>query len=431
VYAELLTEAIEDGHDGWMEDFGEYTPPNSRSADGTPGTVMHNQYPVPYHCAAQEFANREARPLARFVRSGWTGVAPCAPIVWNGDPTTDWGFDGLESALKNALTLGLSGISTWGSDVGGFFALGQRRLTAELLIRWLQLGAVSPVMRTQANGFSVPPKQRPQVWDDDVLPHWRRWAKLHNQLYPYIVAAESEYRRSGLPIMRHLALSYPDDQAATAREDEFLFGPDLLAAPVLRPGEEARRLYLPAGRWVDLWRTMSYREPDGGLELGRARTLIGGGETELPAPLEQLPLLARAGAVIALLAPDVDTLTDHGDPSGIVKLGHRRQRLHLIAFPRGRSRGRFGRTGRIASRERRGRWQLRLRGPRRLYSLQASLATLKRPFRPCRVELNGRPLRRGAWRYDRRRRVLRARFRARRARLGVSACDTRPALEGR
>ena len=143
-----------DGHDGWMEDFGEYTPPDLVSADGRPGRRAHNAYPVLYHRAAQRLADRDATPpLVRFVRSGWTGAARHAPVVWGGDPTVDWGFDGLRSAVRQGLSIGLSGVGLWGSDVGGFFALGERRLTRELLERWIELGALSGVMRTQANGF--------------------------------------------------------------------------------------------------------------------------------------------------------------------------------------------------------------------------------------------------------------------------------------
>ena len=115
-------------------------------------------------------------------------------------------------------------------------------------MRWIEVGAVSGVMRTQANGIDIPEKARPQVWDDDVLPQWRRWAKLRTQLYPYLAAADAEYRRTGLPIMRHLSLAYPDDPESAGAEDAFLFGPDLLAAPVLEPGATTRAVHLPRGR---------------------------------------------------------------------------------------------------------------------------------------------------------------------------------------
>ena len=70
------------------------------------------------------------------MRSGWIGTARCSPVVWGGDPSVDWGFDGLRSVVTNGLTMGLSGVSTWGSDIGGFFSLFENRLTPELLIRW-------------------------------------------------------------------------------------------------------------------------------------------------------------------------------------------------------------------------------------------------------------------------------------------------------
>ncbi|HEU0024820.1 MAG TPA: TIM-barrel domain-containing protein, partial [Thermoleophilaceae bacterium] len=168
LYGRLLREATGHGHDGWMEDFGEYTPLDARAADGSSGTALHNDYPRQYHCGAAGGVAGVDRPLARFTRSGWTGSARCSPVVWGGDPTVGWGFDGLRSVVTNGLTMGLSGVSTWGSDIGGFFALFGNRLTPELLVRWIQTGAVSGVMRTQANGINLPQQPRAQIWDDEV-----------------------------------------------------------------------------------------------------------------------------------------------------------------------------------------------------------------------------------------------------------------------
>src|SRR5262249_14859295 len=151
----------------------------------------------------------------------------------------------------------------WGSDIGGFFALADRALTPEMLTRWVQLGAVSGVMRTEHNGFALPPKVRPQIYDDDQIGNWKRYAKLRTQLFPYLDAALAEYRRSGLALMRHLALVAPDDSVAVARDDEFLFGPDILAAPVLTPGATSRDVYLPAGEWIDLWRAGTWDSASG------------------------------------------------------------------------------------------------------------------------------------------------------------------------
>jgi sulfoquinovosidase len=422
LHGSLLQRTVDNGYDGWMEDYGEYVPPDSQAADGSGGARMHNRYPVLYHRSGQRFVDAAARPLVRFVRSGWTGIHPYAQVVWGGDPATAWGFDGLRSSVTQALSMGLSGISSWGSDVGGFFTLGAERLTPELLRRWIQLGAVSGVMRTKAEGIGSGQDVRPQVWQRQVLPAWRRYAKLRTQLYPYLVAADRHYRRSGMPIMRHLALAHPGDRRAVASDDAFLFGPDLLAAPVTEPGARRRRLYLPRGHWVDLWRSASYERSSGGLELGGARLVRGGRRITLPAPLDELPLLARAGTLLPLLSPDVDTLAGYGNRGVTVGLRERRNRLVLLAFPRGRSSAGFGADGRLRSREGAGRWTLRLRARRpRAVRLEAALATLRRPFTPRSVRLNGRELERSAWRWSPRERVLRVRFRAERGVLSVSA----------
>ncbi len=295
---ELLGEAFADGHAGWMEDFGEYTPDDAVAADGTTGSAGHNAYPRDYHGAFH--AVTAARRPIRFVRSGWTGSARSSPVVWGGDPTVGWGFDGLASAVRNGLSMGLSGVSRWGSDVGGFFALSRRQTSPELLRRWIQVGFASPVMRTQADGFDAGEQvsgRRAQITDPEVLPVWRRYARLRTRLLPELRDAERTYARTGLPVMRHLALAFPRDRRALGRDDEWLLGDDLLAAPVLRPGRRTRALHLPRGRWVDLWRSA-----DAELErLRRPRVLRGGRSVRLPAPAGELPLLVRWGARLELL----------------------------------------------------------------------------------------------------------------------------------
>ena len=430
VFGSVVAEAIADGHDGWMEDFGEYTPLDSRSVAGVPGTRLHNPYPQQYHCGAYDAIASAPRPIVRFQRSGGTGAAPCAQVVWGGDPSTVWEFDGLQSAVRQALTMGLSGISTWGSDIGGFFALGDDSLSPELLARWVQFGAVSGVMRTQADGIAIPDKPRPQVWDPDQMDNWRRYAKLRTQLYPYVAAADAFYQRHGAPIMRHLALRFPGDGKAVEREDEFLFGPDLLAAPVLEPGATERELYLPRGRWLELWDAVDYKPGTGDLKLGKARVRRGKRELTAGAAADELPLMVRAGAILPLLPADVDTLADRyagggaarlrGAGGGVTSLRDRRRTLELLAFPRGRSGSRAYDDTRMLSRERRGKWVLKLRSKqRRRWKLDASLAGLRRPFRPRCVELDGGRLSGKRWSYSKRKRVLRVKVRAKRARLAA------------
>jgi hypothetical protein len=146
----------------------------------------------------------------------------------------------------------------------------------------------------------------------------------------------------------------------------------------------------------------------------------------VPAPLSELPLLVRAGAVIATLPHEVDTLAELKGPRGTVRLLDRRRRLRLLAFPRGRSARTVAPGVRVRSVEGRRRWTLRVRaGRRHRFRVDAALGSLRRPFRPCRVTLGRRRLARRLWRYDRRARVLRARFRARRAILRARGCARR------
>jgi alpha-glucosidase (family GH31 glycosyl hydrolase) len=422
-YGALLQLAVDDGHDGWMEDFGEYTPLDSHTADGRDGGATHNRYPTDYHCAAYDFVRKQRRPIVRFQRSGWTGAARCAQVVWSGDPTTAWDFDGLASVVKAGLGMGLSGVSRWGSDIGGFFSLLGPDLTSELLTRWVQLGAVSGVMRTERDGIAIPTYVRPQVDDPDQVANWRRYTKLRTQLYPYLAAADREYRRSGMPIMRHLLLAYPDDPLAAAREDEFLFGPDLLVAPVLTPGATTRDAYLPASAWVDFWRAVEFSSADGAFTMRGGDVLDGGTVRSVPAPLDELPLFARAGAMLVLLAPDVDTLADYGAGApGLVRLADRVDVLHVLAFPRGDTDGRFFERGRWRSRETPGRWTLRARAEHRsTWTLEASLGTLATPFTPCTASVNGRLLPDADWTYEANTGVLRVELAGRSIHVDIRA----------
>jgi alpha-glucosidase len=419
-YANLAREAIGHGYEGWMEDFGEYTPLDAVAHDGGTGTALHNRYVRDYHCGIFTGLADVARPLARFVRSGWTGSVACSPIVWGGDPTTNFGFDGLESSVYQALSMGTSGVGIWGSDIGGFFALGQTRLTDENLDRWLQFGAFSTVMRTQANGFAVPNKTRPQIWDATHLPLWRRYAKLRTQLWPYVQAAVEAYYASGLPVMRHHVLTHPEDAQAVARDDQYLFGPDFLVAPVLREGQRERELYLPAGLWVDWWRSVEYREADGSFHLKAVQPLQGGGDVTLPAPLEEIPLLLRAGTLLALLPPEVQTLAEHGGPS-VVRAADRADRLRILAFPRGTSSARFYTDDSLHSTEAAGEWRLQINGTRtRTVEVEASLATLQQPFTPCSVTVSGGELL--EWNHTAASRVFYARLRVGNGVLTARGC---------
>jgi len=400
LYARLLSEAVEDGHDGWMEDFGEYTPPWSVGADGTPGLTLHNRYPVDYHRASWLYRSGVARPLITFVRSGFTGSAPFSPVVWGGDPSTDWGYDGIAGAVRQGLNLGASGFGFFGSDVGGYFSVTSPPTTPELLIRWLEVGAFSGVMRTESEGWTAPwwdwfgNAQRAQIWDPEVLPVWRRYAKLRTQMYPYLASAARAYSDHGVPLMADVRLMYPDDPASWSGPIRYMFGPDLLVVPVLAEGGREVEAQLPPGRWRSLWSALRYEPADGSFHVTAADTLQGGTAARVSAPLDQMPVFVKAGTLLPLLSPDVDTLADYGSENRIVHLAERSDRLRLLAWPDGRrSIDAMGTS--IESRLLARSWRLTLSGkPLRSLEVEAQL-----PARATRVSWNGTRLDPSAWSY--------------------------------
>jgi alpha-D-xyloside xylohydrolase len=313
----LITEALTNGYDGWMEDFGEYVPPDSVLADGRSGLADHNEYCTLYHKASYDLTwPRYGSDFAQFVRCGYTGTGPYARIVWGGDPTSDDSeADGLPAAVSEGLSMGMSGIGYWGSDIGGYHALFTAGETSpELLTRWLEVGAFSGIMRTEADGYPrpvLPGSPRAQVWDPTVLPVWRAMARLRTQLFPYIWAAAQEYQRTGMPIMRDLALAYPDQAAAwaSAATYEYLFGPNILVAPVVTVGTTSRDVWLPPGKWVDFWASTTYNDATGAYNAAAHQVVVNGGRVvHVAAPLQHPPLFVKAGTCLRLLPPDVQTL---------------------------------------------------------------------------------------------------------------------------
>ena len=339
---EIAERLVEAGYDGWMEDFGEYTPLDAVAFDGSTGPAGHNRYPTEYHLAAAVTARlleqRHGRRLARFARSGWTGTAAVAPIVWGGDPTTSWGFDGLASAVTEGLTMGASGVAMWGSDTGGFLST-LDQLTPELLRRWIQFSAFCPVMRTKAGGIEIPAYDRPQVWDPDILPTWQAYSRWHTALNDYLMAAHADYRACGRPIMAAMELVHPELGAAP---DQYFLGRDLLVAPVLEPGCDRRTVLLPEGDWVHL--------------IDPASTYRGPGPVDIPVGPDDIPVLVRSGAVLGLLPDDVDSLSPYAP-----RLPDRRT---VRAFPGPAWSGSLGPDVRGSTSAGSGRWTLELSATR-------------------------------------------------------------------
>lgn len=348
----ILQIPIDLGFDGFMYDFGEYTPPDSYFSDGRDGDYWHNPYPLIYQRSGHRFFRQLdddpddglAPDYVYFHRSGYAGSQQWAYATWGGDPEADWSVsDGLPAQVCGGVNLGLSGLPFWGSDTGGFHAILVPAPTSELHKRWVQFSAFSGLMRDiTADEFTS--GSRIHILDEPELTYIvRRYQKLRTQLVPYIVNAAWEYRETGLPLMRAPLLQFPDDPAVWNIKREFLFGPDLYVAPVIEEGATTRTLYLPPGQWVELWALSEYDGDvsgagSGGIRLG-GEVIEGGREITIDAPVDEIPIFVRLGAIIPLVDPAVDTWSPADPPPGVdittaADLAHL---LHVWAFPHGQS----------------------------------------------------------------------------------------------
>ncbi len=265
------------GVDGWMHDFGEWVPPDGHHHDGSDPIERRNSFPVDWNRAARLAADAE-RPdgdFAWIARSGHSGVQRFAQIHWVGDQETNWSeLDGLPTVVPALLNLGFAGQPFVTHDIAGF-AKGTPS-TKELWMRWTELGAFTPVMRTHEGAD----KTNNWNWDRDAetTAHFRRYVAVHCALRPTFAALAAEAAVSSAPLLRAMVLAYPDDAEARSRSDQFLIGEDLLVAPVLKPGATERSFYLPAGVWYDVW---------------TGEKLQGGKTVSRPAPLGTIPVFSR------------------------------------------------------------------------------------------------------------------------------------------
>jgi alpha-glucosidase len=255
-------------------------PLNARHAgDGQPGTHARYHNVFGMQMARSTFEGlRKLRPDARpfvLTRAGYAGVQRYSAI-WTGDNVASW--DHLRLSIPMLLNLGVSGVPLIGADVGGFSG----NPTPELYTRWLQAAALTPFLRSHSESGSNP--HEPYSFGPEFTPINRASVELRYQLLPYLYTLFQEHTETGAPVMRPLWFEYPDDARTYLIEDQYMVGRDLLVAPVVTESATKRRVYFPSGdNWVDWWTGQTYE---------------GGKDAEVEAPLNHLPLFARAGAMI-------------------------------------------------------------------------------------------------------------------------------------
>jgi len=270
--------------------------------DGTNELTMHRGYQLLYHEAYAAMLPETGGFL--LCRAGTYGDQAQGVIIWPGDIDSSLSLHGeyvtkgdksyvsvggLHAAVVAGSSLGVSGFPFFGSDTGGYRNAPPDR---ETYIRWFQHTALSPIMQVGTNANDLPWSfGSDKVLDEEMLGLYRDFARLHLRLHPYLWTYVAALQDEGRAIQRPLGLAYPE--LGWHGDDIYLLGDHILVAPVTRQGVVTRDISLPEGTWVDWW---------------TGELVEGGSVVTRPAPLETLPVLVQAGALVPLLAPDADTL---------------------------------------------------------------------------------------------------------------------------
>lgn len=273
---------IDFGLSGWMADFGEYLPTDAVLHDGTDAMLAHNPWPAMWARVCHEAVAEAGMSddIVFFMRAGAVGSQRWCPNMWAGDQNVDWSEDdGLPSVITAALSLAVCGHGVHHSDLGGYTTMFGMKRTKELLLRWAELSAFTPMMRSHEGNRPLDNWQFDT--DDDTLDALARMGRLFVALKPYRKAVLAENSKDGVAAMRPLFFHYEADVASMSIKDQFMFGRDLLVAPVVEEGAHSRLVHLPPGdEWIHLWTGTRYRP----------------GDYAISAPLGEPPAFWRAGS---------------------------------------------------------------------------------------------------------------------------------------
>ena len=271
----IKDEVLGHGAKLWMADFAEAAQFDGHYAAAESGLTYHNQYPVDWATLNREAIREAGRDGDAwfFNRAGYLQTPSHSTGMWLGDQNVTWQeHDGIASTIDGLLSSGLSGISLNHSDIGGYTSITHPifrlfgksfQRSRELLFRWMELNAFTPIFRTHEG--NQPGVNAQFDTDDDTLKTFSHWAKVYAALGEYRKQLMAEASTREYPLVRHLVLHYPDDPNVYGLDTEFLLGPDLLIAPVLTRGDKTVKVYFPAGEWVRLWSDQLFGEVNRGL----------------------------------------------------------------------------------------------------------------------------------------------------------------------
>ncbi len=279
-------------------------------ADGSDERTMHRGYTLLYHQVYAELLPEEGGLL--LTRAGKWGDQASGPIIWPGDlDATFWkhrevvedadgktikAVGGLPASIVAGLSLGPSGFPFYGADTGGYR---HSPPSAELFRRWFEQTALSSCMQIGTSSNNV-------AWefdDGELLSSYRFYTRLHLRLFPYLWTLARELRDTGRPLQVPYGLAFPED--GEHPDDLYLLGPSILVAPVIEPGATSRSIRFPEGRWIHAWSGTSIEGP---------------ATFDLDAELGQIPWFLRAGDLIPMLRPTIDTISATTEPDRVDSL---------------------------------------------------------------------------------------------------------------
>ncbi len=279
-YKNHIRNLISNGVSAIKADFGEAAPLAGWYASGYDGMKEHNRYPLLYNKAVFEATCEASGEGVIWGRSAWAG-SQRYPVHWAGDAENT--ASAMAATLRAGLSLGLSGFTFWSHDIGGFVKPSDKALYR----RWLPFG----MLTSHSRCHGAPPKE-PWFYDREFTDFFRYTVEFKYRLMPYIMAESIAAANKGWPMVRPLFFHYPSDRTSWFVEDEYLFGRNILAAPIFSEDDDARDVYLPPGRWVDIQTDAVYE--------GGFWHMVSGGRL-------MMPVFVREGTVVPLVEPACST----------------------------------------------------------------------------------------------------------------------------
>lgn len=280
------------GLSGFMHDYGEYLPTDAVLYSGISGEEYHNYYPVEFAKTVHEVLEaQKLKDVFVFHRSGFSHASKYMMCYFSGDQLEDWNeVNGIPVVIPCGISVGMCGIGNYCYDIGGYTTYGPYKRTKEMFMRGAEMATFSMVMRTHEGNRPYDNWQHDS--DDETLEHLVRMVNIHVLMKPYLKRLSDEYQNLGTPPIRGCFLHYENDSELYDLKYQYLFGQDLLVAPVIKPNQKEWKIYLPEDDWVHVWSNKSYT----------------GGWIDVPAPIGEPPIFYRPSSEFSQLFSELKTI---------------------------------------------------------------------------------------------------------------------------